>query len=150
VDKIKAAVDARLDRNLVIIGRCDGMSLGMTMEQSFERGVAYAEAGADVIFFAGLRLQDCPKAADAVKRPLMHTINNTPLEEVKKSRVNLAVYAGQVLSVALGAARQALRDIKSTGVIPNYQQKVIPGGEQAQLLRTPDVVARARKYNVAK
>lgn len=150
VDKIKAATDARLDQNLVIIGRCDAVSLGMSIEQAFDRGVAYAEAGADMIFFAGLRLQDCARAADAVKRPLMHTINNVPLEEVKKSRVNLAVYAGQVLSVALGAARQALREIKSTGIIPNYQQRVIPGAEQAQLLRTPDVAARAKKYHVSK
>ncbi|MBI4472918.1 MAG: isocitrate lyase/phosphoenolpyruvate mutase family protein, partial [Acidobacteria bacterium] len=140
----------RLDPSLVIIGRCDGIGLGLSMEQAFERGVAYAEAGADVLFFSGLRLQDCPRAADAVKRPLMHTINNVPLEEVRKSRVNLAVYAGQVLSVALGAARQALREIKSTGVIPNYQQRVIAGQEQSQLLRTPDVVARARKYHVSK
>jgi len=150
VDKIKAATDARIDSNLIIIGRCDAMSLGMSMEQAFERGVAYAEAGADMLFFSGLRLQDCPRAADVVKRPLMHTINNVPLEEVKKSKVNLAVYAGQVLSVALGAARQALREIKSTGVIPNYQQRVIPGAEQALLLKTPDVVARAKKYHVSK
>jgi 2-methylisocitrate lyase-like PEP mutase family enzyme len=45
VGKIKAAVDARVDQDLVIIARTDVRPL----EAAIERGLAYKEAGADVI-----------------------------------------------------------------------------------------------------
>ena len=45
VGKIKAAVDARVDQELVIIARTDARPL----EAAIERGQAYKEAGADVI-----------------------------------------------------------------------------------------------------
>jgi 2-methylisocitrate lyase-like PEP mutase family enzyme len=48
-DKIRVALDARLDPNLLIIARTDARtSLGL--EEALRRGQAYAEAGADVIF----------------------------------------------------------------------------------------------------
>jgi methylisocitrate lyase len=45
VGKIKAALDARTDSDLVIIARTDARPL----EAAIERGVAYKEAGADII-----------------------------------------------------------------------------------------------------
>ena len=148
LDKIKAAVDARIDSDLVVIARSDALSLGLSMDQALERGVAYAEAGADMIFLSGLRLQDGPRAADVVQRPLMQTVSDVSLDEIRGSRVSLAVYAGQLLNVAMGASYRALREIRATGVIPDYEQKTLPDGAQSRLNRQADVVERARRYNV--
>src|SRR5699024_4776907 len=51
---IEAAVEARDDRDLVIIGRTD--SLGVAgMETALERANQYRSAGADVVFIDGVR-----------------------------------------------------------------------------------------------
>ena len=49
VNKIKAAVAARGDNDLVIIGRTDARAV-LGLEAAIDRGQAYFEAGADVIF----------------------------------------------------------------------------------------------------
>lgn len=147
VDKIHAALDARRDQSLVVLARCDSLSVRESIEQALDRGVAYAEAGADVLFFAGMRLQDLPRAADAVKRPLMHTVNNVAFAELRRNRVSLAVYAGQLQNVALGAVHKALQELKANGVIQDYSQRALPSDISARLTDAEQAVARARKYN---
>ena len=49
VEKIRAAVEARGDSGLVIIGRTDARAL-FGLDDAIDRGMAYFEAGADVIF----------------------------------------------------------------------------------------------------
>ncbi len=147
-DKVRAAADAAAEAGLVVIARSDALSLGLTTEEAFRRGAAYAQAGADMIYLSGLGLEDCPRAADAVGRPLMQTVGNAPLEEIAKNRVTLAVFAGQLLGVAMGASWRALQQIKATGVVPDYQDKGLPRGVQARLDGRAEVVARAKKYHV--
>lgn len=150
VDKVKAATDARIDPDLVIIGRNDSLAIGESLERAIERGVAYAEAGADMIFFSGLRLQDGPRARAAVQRPLMNTITSAPIDEIRRAQVNLVVYSGQLLGVGLAASQQVLREIRAGGVIPNYEQRAIAPADYARLLETPETQARARTYRVSK
>src|SRR5581483_3397780 len=56
VDRIKAALDARKDPNLIVIARTDAVSQGYPMQEVLERGAACAEAGADMIYFSGMRV----------------------------------------------------------------------------------------------
>jgi 2-methylisocitrate lyase-like PEP mutase family enzyme len=49
VAKIKAAVDARMDPDLVIMARTDALAVS-GIDEAIERGNRYAEAGADLIF----------------------------------------------------------------------------------------------------
>ena len=49
VGKIKAAVDARVDPDFLIMARTDARTI-MGIEAAIERGLAYQEAGADIIF----------------------------------------------------------------------------------------------------
>src|SRR5947207_15422315 len=48
-DRIKAAVDARTDRSFVIMARTDALA-SEGLESAVSRSIAYAEAGADMIF----------------------------------------------------------------------------------------------------
>ena len=51
VGKLKAAVEARRDKDLVIIGRTDAVSaVGGSLEEAIKRGVAFARAGCDMVF----------------------------------------------------------------------------------------------------
>ena len=49
VDRVKAAVDARSDRDFVVMARTDAAAVE-GIDRAIERAVAYVEAGADMIF----------------------------------------------------------------------------------------------------
>lgn len=150
-DKIKAAVDARKDQNLVIVARCDAIAEGHTMDDALARGVAYAEAGADVLFFSGMRLTDTAKARDLVKRPLMTTVNSTTTpDQLKEAKISLAVYAGILLNVATGAAHQVLKELKATGKTENSAKMAIANDIYTKLIGSQDYIDRGKKYHLTK
>jgi len=57
VQKIKAALDARVDPDFVIIARCDAYAV-TGWEDTIERCNSYMEAGADLVFVDGIKSQD--------------------------------------------------------------------------------------------
>ena len=57
VQKIKAALDARVDPDFVIIARCDAYAV-TGWEDTIERCNAYMEAGADLVFVDGIKSKD--------------------------------------------------------------------------------------------
>ena len=149
-DKIKAASDAR-QKGTVIVARTDALSEQRTMDEALARGVACVEAGADVVFFSGMRLTDTPKARDTVKRPLMSTVGATTTPaQLKEARISFGVYAGQLLQISLGAAYQALQELKGTGLMTNAVKLQIPTDVYQKLTDASEVTARARKYNLLK
>ena len=153
VDRIRAAVDARSD--LVVTVRCQGGAAASkeTKEQAIERGAAYAQAGADAVWFTGLQFEDLPKAANAVKVPLMAQIFvDTPVSKPKESRVTIAVYASFLQNIAQGAVYDALAELKNTGMLTKSAKGqrlggTIPADVRAKLLRTNEMTDRGKKYS---
>lgn len=97
-DRIKAAVDARTDREFAIMARTDGLA-GEGLEAALARAVQYAEAGADMIFpEAVTELAQYRKFVDAVKVPVLANITefgSTPLftvDELRSAGVAIALY----------------------------------------------------------
>ena len=125
-DKVRAAVDARRDPDLVIMARCDAVSLGASVEEALDRGAAYAEAGADTLYFSGLGMEEYARATDFVNRPLISTVNDTPLADLKRYRISLGLYVGHALNVALGAAHESLGELKRTGRVANFSDRSLP------------------------
>ena len=146
-DKVKAAVDAR-QGDTIVLARADSVSIGESVEAAIERGVAYAESGADMLFFAGMRLEDCPRAADAVRKPFMTTVRDTPLEELKRQKISLAVYAAHALQLALGAAERGLAELKRNARIEGYSENAIDRETYQKLLRSDEQRTRARTYHL--
>ena len=54
IGKIRAALSARQDSNLVVVARTAAASIA-NIDVAVERGKAYANAGADALFFSGIR-----------------------------------------------------------------------------------------------
>jgi 2-methylisocitrate lyase-like PEP mutase family enzyme len=150
VDRIKAALDARKDPSFIVIARTDALGQGQSMQQVFERGAACAEAGADMIYFSGLRLEDHAKARDAVRKPLFHLGNaRTTPDQAKAARVSAIAY--HVDTVVHGALYQAIRELKTTGMYENAAKQLqLPREVQSKLFRNEDYMARARKYRMIK
>src|SRR3954463_14365219 len=71
VGKMKAALDARSDPSLVIIGRT-GAAAVTSVEEAIVRGKAYEAAGVDALFFTGVKTRgDLEKIAAATTLPIV-------------------------------------------------------------------------------
>ena len=98
VDRVKAAVDARTDRDFVIMARTDAAAVE-GIDSAIERAVAYVEAGADMIFPEAMKtLDDYRKFKAAVKVPILANLTefgSTPFfttEELRDAGVDIALY----------------------------------------------------------
>jgi 2-methylisocitrate lyase-like PEP mutase family enzyme len=154
VDKIHAAVDARSD--MVVTVRCTAASQagGESKAQAIARGAAYAEAGAETIWFTGMTFGDLPKVAEAITVPITAQLfNDTTMATARASRVTVAVYASLLQNIAQSAVYDALTELKTTGTMSKASGGVRLGGRippefRARLMRTNDITARGKKYNV--
>ena len=137
VDKIKAAVDARSD--MAILARCDA-----PLPEAWDRIVAYAEAGADLIMVGAIPPEEGPKVVQVTRRPLLST-RGAALPALKKNGVTIAVYSGPLLNAAVSAMDRVLQEIKAAGVVSNA------GGlgrdRMARLIGSDAAVAAAKRYN---
>jgi methylisocitrate lyase len=97
-DRIKAAVDARKDKNFVIMARTDAYSI-LGINTVIERAQYYVELGADMIFAEALTsLEEYKLLTTAISEPILANITEfgkTPLftkEELAKVGVKLILY----------------------------------------------------------
>ena len=154
VDKIHAAVDARAE--MVVTVRCTAASPAgkESKERAIERGVAYAAAGAETIWFTGMTFADLPRVADAIKIPVTAQLfMDTRMSDAKAARVTVAVYASLLQNIAQSAVYDALTELKTTGLMVKSAGGVRLGGRipaefRGRVMHAPDVAARAKKYNV--
>jgi methylisocitrate lyase len=149
VDRIQAAVDARKDRNVVILARFDAPGKGVPLAQTLDAAAACAAAGADAFYFSGLPLQEQPKAWDVLKKPLMMGAGPT-LTGAQAVANKVSLLFCHVENVGIGAIHQALKELKTTGKYENAAKMMLPGDVSQKLAMQSEWTARARKYNIAK
>lgn len=97
-DRIKAAVDARTDKDFMLIARTDAIA-GEGLPAAIERMHAYVAAGADAIFAeAVIELHDYKTICDTLSVPVLANITEfgkTPLftrEELAEQSVAMVLY----------------------------------------------------------
>ncbi|EDX5003828.1 methylisocitrate lyase [Salmonella enterica] len=98
VDRIRAAVDARIDPNFVIMARTDALAVE-GLEAALDRARAYVEAGADMLFPEAItELSMYRQFADVAQVPILANITEfgaTPLfttDELRSANVAMALY----------------------------------------------------------
>lgn len=148
VDKIKAAVDARKDHGgLMLLIRNDSVSEKETVDQAIERGVAYAQAGADMLWFSGMRTADLPRAQAAVGKPLLTSAAPTMTPaELKAVKLSMIFY--HVEAVGYGAVLQALREWKTTGKATETMKMSISNADRDKALKSDVYRAMGKKYGL--
>jgi len=121
VDRIKAAVDARIDSHFVIMARTDAIAVE-GIEAAIERACACVEAGADMIFpEAVTNLEDYRRFAEHVKVPVLANLTEfgrTPLytpEELRTAGVRIALYPLSAFRAMSAAAMEVYRVIRQEG-----------------------------------
>jgi methylisocitrate lyase len=121
VDRIKAAVDARLDDDFVIMARTDSLAVE-GLDAAIERARACVEAGADAIFpEAVTELAQYRAFIDAVGVPVLANITefgSTPLftvDELASVGVSIALYPLSAFRAANAAALKVYQALRTEG-----------------------------------
>lgn len=121
VDRIKAAVDAKVDSSFVIMARTDALA-AEGLEATIERILRYVEAGADMIFFEGVReLSQYRELTTKCQAPVLANITEfgmTPLftkEELADVGVSLILYPLSAFRAMSRAAFNIYETIKTEG-----------------------------------
>ena len=121
VDRIKAAVDARVDPTLVIMARTDALA-AEGIEAAIDRACAYVQAGADMIFPEEMtELKMYRKFKDAVGVPILANITEfgqTPLfstAELGSVGVDLVLFCCSAYRAMNLAALKVYQTIRAEG-----------------------------------
>ena len=125
VDRVKAAVDARTDRDFVIMARTDALAVE-GMERALDRAVACVEAGADMIFPEAItELAMYRLFKEAVKVPILANITEfgqTPLytrDELKTVGVDIVLHCCSAYRAMNAAALNTYQAIRRDGTQKN-------------------------------
>jgi methylisocitrate lyase len=125
VDRIKAAVDAKVDPDFVIMARTDALAVE-GLSATIDRACAYVEAGADMIFPEAMtELSMYQQFVDAVKVPVLANITefgSTPLftvDELASADVSMVLYPLSAFRAMNQAALQVYRAVRHDGTQKN-------------------------------
>ena len=155
VAKIKAACDARRDRDFVIIARCDAIAVE-GLEPALERGERYREAGADVLFI------EAPVGREQVeivsKRfkgvPLLYNMAasgktpDIPAEELGQLGFKLAIFPNYAILAAIPAVQHMLAELRRTGTIGHLRDRMATFKEFTEIAGLPEVQKIEERYGV--
>ena len=155
VAKIKAAVDARQDPDFMIITRTDAIAVE-GLGRALERGQAYREAGADMLFIeAPVGREQVEQVAQRFKGvPLLYNMAasgktpDIPAEELGKLGFKLAIFPNYVILAAIPAIQAMLRELKKTGTIGHWRDRMATFKEFTEIAGLPEVQQLEARYGV--
>jgi methylisocitrate lyase len=121
VDRIKAAVDARVDDSFVIMARTDALAVE-GIDSALDRASAYIEAGADALFPEAITdLATYKKFTDVIKVPVLANITEfgmTPLfttTELAGVGVGIVLYPLSAFRAMNKAAENVYETVRKDG-----------------------------------
>jgi methylisocitrate lyase len=119
--RIRAAVDARRDGNLVIIARTDIRAVD-GIEATIDRARRLVDAGADAIFPEALEsLDEFAAVRSAIDVPMLANMTEFGKSalfttgQLRDVGVNVVIWPVSLLRMAMGAAERALATLKAEG-----------------------------------
>ncbi|MFQ5880313.1 MAG: oxaloacetate decarboxylase [Dehalococcoidia bacterium] len=144
VQKVRAAVDARRDKDFVVIARTDALAVN-GWHDALERAQAYYGAGADLVFVDGIHtleeLEAYAKALPGV--PKMYNGQLLPTHELQRMGFKINIVMSTFV-VVVHALRDALSELKTSGAVGIAGSPHDP--EITELLGLPRIYEMERKY----
>lgn len=153
VSKIKAAVDARRDPDLLIMARTDAAAVH-GFEAAVERAQRFAEAGADILFVEAVTTADEIRALpQRLSRPqLMNMVigGKTPIfdaDALGELGYGIVLYANAALQGALAGMQKALTALRDDRQVQESSGLVTPFAERQRLVDKPHWDALEQRYS---
>ncbi|GAJ14270.1 unnamed protein product, partial [marine sediment metagenome] len=155
INKIRAAIEAREDRDFLIIGRTDAISK-YGLKEAIRRGNLYAEAGADIIFVHGPRtIEELRMIAREVKSPnivnyaTMIESGNKPIlsiSQLEEIGFKIVIFPSTLLFTATRSMQKILGVLKKKGTVECSLESLISLEDFNQVIKLPQFRKWQRKY----
>ena len=151
--KIKAAVDARVDEDFLVIARTDAVPVE-GFEAALERLAAYKDAGADMIMLPPPITLEQMNAAKNIGLPQIAVLDSSgktpvvPLAALEEAGVKMAIFPTAVVMAIIPAVRQLYKAIKQDGNLAGAMDALAPYSDYNDILGLPDVQALEKLYVV--
>ncbi|WP_431274869.1 isocitrate lyase/PEP mutase family protein [Variovorax ureilyticus] len=152
VGKVKAAVDARLHPDFLVIARTDAAAVE-GLDAALARAAAFAEAGADITFVEApenvqalqriARELACPQVVNVVIGGKTPTLDAA---EFGAMGFGLVLYANAALQGAVRGMTQALTGLRDSGRLDESAGLVATFAERQALVRKDAFDALERRY----
>ena len=130
-EKLQAAIDARSNKDFIIVARTDARAIE-GLDNAIERGLYYKKIGADVIFIeAPKNIQEMSKIGNAIDAPLVANMIEggvTPISSVSKLHkmgFKIILYPLSVLFSNTYASLQILRELKRSGSTVKLKKNMV-------------------------
>ena len=150
--KIRAAVEAREQGALVIIARTDARAV-IGLEAAIERGNAYAETGADMIFVeAPQSVEEIERIAQEVKAPLLINMfwgGKTPLvpaDQLAALGYRLMIVPSDLQRAAIRAMQRAAAVIRQDGHTAAMAEEMVSFVEREEVIGKSDIEALQKRF----
>lgn len=154
VMKIKAAIDARSNQDMVIIARTDYRA-NYGIDIAIECANIYSEAGADLIFVeAPNSIQELERIPKEIIKPTMTNMvegGKTPLMSVNSLRdmgYKIVSYSGTAQKAAIPAMLKAYNELKNKGHLDDILEHIVSINDRSYLLKLQDFYILEDKYKV--
>jgi carboxyvinyl-carboxyphosphonate phosphorylmutase len=140
VGKMKAALSARQDKNLVIAGRTSALAIA-NIDEAVKRAKAYEAAGVDAVFLAGgVTVEAVEVVSSAIKIPLILGGGSGQLGDLGwlgAHRVRVALQTHAPFSAAVQAVYDTLKALRE-GVAPRDLKNIASPELMRQVTRGDD------------
>ena len=155
VGKIKAALDARVSSETLIIARTDAVGVE-GFDRALERAALYVEAGADLLFVEapgsreqlqvvarrfGGRIPVMANMVEGGKTPIL------PASELQALGFKLVIFPGGTVRALAFALREYLASLSAHGTTDPYRNRMLDFTAINKLLGTADIQARGKRYD---
>ncbi|MCZ2103379.1 MAG: isocitrate lyase/phosphoenolpyruvate mutase family protein [Comamonadaceae bacterium] len=152
VRKIKAAVDARTDPDLLIMARTDAAAT-LGFDAAVERAARFAEAGADLLFVEAVtRAEEIRALPERLAAPLLMNMvigGRTPIvgsAELGRMGYAMVLYANAALQGAVHGMQKALATLRDDKELLESSGLVTPFAERQRLVGKPAWDALEKRY----
>ncbi len=151
-EKLSAAIDARENKDFIIVARTDARATE-GLDEAIERGKQNKKTGADAVFVEAPRsIDEMKKIGKEINAPLVANMiegGATPLssaETLSKIGFNIILYPLSVLYANTFATMNILTELKNTGSTAKYKQKVVNFDQFNDLVELPKFRKMEEKY----
>ena len=153
VNKIKAAVDARRDSDLLIMARTDAAAVH-GFEAAVERAHKFAEAGADILFVEAVtteaEIRALPQRLATLQLMNMVIGGKTPIfnaTQLGELGFGLVLYANAALQGAVMGMQKALTVLRDETEVREDSGLVTPFAERQRLVGKPEWDALEKRFS---
>ena len=153
VQKIRAAADARHDRDLAIMARTDAIAVH-GFEDAIERAQAYIEAGADITFVEAPRteeqMREIPKRLKVPQLVNIVAGGLTPMiafDTLAGMGFTLILYANAALQASVAGMQKVLGHLHANGSLEGVMPQLAGFEERQRLVSKPLYDALEKKYS---